>query len=309
MAESNKVMFVVNPFSGAGKTRKKWQAVEHKLRQQGYGFDVSFTQSPLHAIQITREALQKGYDHIIAVGGDGTINEVLNGFYSPLTEEKCQAAFSVLPMGTASDFARVLPLSTQAEYIEKLLQKGQEQACDVVCASYIDWEGKPARRYFINVADVGIGSDTCARVNRSNKAMGGFLSFLFACLAAIFSFKNPVLTVEVDGQVLYSGKSSMVAVNNGQYFGGGMMIAPQAQISDGLLDIIVLEDFSKAEFLKALPSVYKGKHLNHPRIRLAKGSKIKIKSPDRVYLEVDGESPGIGDVAIEILPGDIKLFI
>ncbi len=171
------------------------------------------------------------------------------------------------------------------------------------------WEGKPARRYFINVADVGIGSDTCARVNRSSKAMGGFLSFLFACLAAIIYFKNPVLTVEVDGKLLYSGKSSMVAVNNGQYFGGGMMIAPQAQISDGQLDIIVLEDFSKAEFLKALPSVYKGKHLNHPRIRMAKGSKVNIKSPERVYLEIDGESPGIGDVSLEILPGDLKLFI
>ncbi len=142
MKENNKVMFVVNPVSGGGRTRKKWQAVEQRLRRKGYSFNVSFTESPLHAKQITREALQTGYDHIIAVGGDGTINEVLNGFYSPLIEEKCQAAFSVLPMGTASDFARVLPLSTQTEYIEKLLQKGQEQVCDVVCASYIDLGGK-----------------------------------------------------------------------------------------------------------------------------------------------------------------------
>lgn len=309
MAENNKVMFVVNPVSGGGRTRKNWQIVEKKLRKQNFSFDVNYTKSPLHAGQITSEALQKGYNHIIAVGGDGTINEVLNGFYKTPQTGKSQAAFSVLPMGTASDFSRALQLSATPAYIKRLLGQGREQACDVVCASYIDWDGKPASRYFINVADVGIGSDTCARVNRSSKAMGGFLSFLLACLAAVFTFKNPVLTVEVDGQVLYSGKSSMVVVNNGQYFGGGMMVAPQARISDGLLDITILEDFRKSEFLKALPDVYKGKHLNHPKIRLAKGQRVKISSQEKVYLEMDGESPGIGDIEIQILPGDLKLVV
>lgn len=310
MVINNKVMFVVNPVSGGGGTRKKWQEVEGRLRRQGYNFEVSYTESPLHASQITTEALQMGFNHIIAVGGDGTINEVLNGFYSPLFEGTCsQVALSVLPMGTGSDFFRALQLATDTEYIERLLQKGQEQACDVVCASYIDWDGKPATRYFINVADVGIGSDTVIRVNRNSKAMGGFLSFLIACLVSIYLFKNHVLTVEVDGSVLYSGKSSMVAINNGQYFGGGMMIAPQALISDGLLDVTILKDFRKSEFLKALPSVYKGTHLNHPKVQVARGREVKIRSQEKVYLEVDGESPGIGDVCFKILPGDIKLII
>jgi len=309
MKQNNKVMFVVNPVSGGGRTRKKWQAVESRLRLQGYNFNVSFTESPLHASQITSEALQMGYNHIVAVGGDGTINEVLNGFYSSLMEGKNQAALSVLPMGTGSDFARALQLPTQADYVEKLLQKGQAQACDVVRASYIGWDGKPSTRFFINVADVGIGSATVARVNKNSKAMGGFLSFLIACLVSVYLFKNPVLTVEVDGKVLYSGKSTLVAVNNGQYFGGGVMIAPRAQIADGLLDVTIVEDLRKSEFLLALPSVYKGKHLNHPKIRLAQGSRVKIHSSEKIYLEVDGESPGIGDVTFEILPGDIKMII
>lgn len=309
MEEKNKVMFVVNPISGGGRTRKQWGKVENNLRSKGYLFEVSFTEGPMHACQITCEALQMGYNHIIAVGGDGTINEVLNGFYKQPAGGNHQAALSVLPMGTGSDFARVLQLSTKNEYIDNILHKGQEQACDVVRASYIGWDGKPASRYFINVADVGIGSETVARVNKNSKSMGGFLSFLTACLVSLYLFKNPVLTVEVDGKVLYSGKSSMVAVNNGKYFGGGMMIAPQAQIADGLLDITILLDLKKLEFLKALPSVYKGGHLNHPMIRLARGSQVRIQSQEKVYLELDGESPGIGDVLFEILPGDLKLVV
>lgn len=311
MIKNHKAMFVVNPVSGGGRTRKKWQTVENELRHQGYDFEVSYTEKPMHASQIVSEALQTGYNHIIAVGGDGTINEVLNGFYQVESDirQESQTGLSVLPMGTASDFSRVLQPSTKIEYIEGLLQKRREQTCDVVRASFTDWDGKAASRYFINVADIGIGSDTVVRVNRNSKAMGGFLSFLIACLVSIYLFKNPTLTVEVDGEVLYSGPSSMVAINNGRYFGGGMMIAPYAQITDGLLDITILEGFGKTEFLKALPTVYKGKHLNHPRIRLAQGKKVHIKSQDKVYLEVDGESPGSGDVEIEILPGDIKLFI
>jgi len=307
--KNNKVMFVVNPVSGGGRTRQKWQQVERRLKHQGFSFDVNFTEHQLHACQITSLALQKGYDHIIAVGGDGTINEVLNGFYNPSVEGRHEAALSVLPMGTGSDFSRVLQLSNRFEYIEKLLQNGHELDCDVVCASYTAGDGKPASRYFINVADVGIGSDTVARVNRNSKALGGFLSFLIACLASIYFFKNPVLTVEVDGQVIFSGKSSMVAINNGQYFGGGMMIAPRAQIADGLLDVTILKDLRKSEFLKALPSVYKGRHLNHPKIYLTRGREVKICSQERLYLELDGESPGRGDVSFKLLPADLKLLV
>lgn len=307
MAENNQALFIVNPVSGGGRTKKNWQKVEMLLRQKGYHFDVRFTERPLHATMIASEALQSGYTHIIAVGGDGTINEALNGFYAEEVKDRYQTAFSVLPMGTASDFSRVLQTSAKFAYIEKLLTECREIACDVARAFYTDWAHKPASRFFINVADIGIGSDTVARVNRNSKALGGFLSFLLAFLTSVFLFKNPELTVEVDGKLFYAGKSSLVAVNNGKYFGGGMMIAPSAEITDGLLDIAVLGDMRKTEFLKELPGVYKGKHLNHPKIHLTRGKTIKIASNQKIYLEVDGESPGTGNIEFEILPGDIRL--
>lgn len=307
MAENDQVLFVVNPVSGGGRTRKNWQKVETRLRQKEYHFDVCFTERPHHATRIATDALLKGCTHIIAVGGDGTINEVLNGFYAAEVKDRHQAAFSVLPMGTASDFSRALQTSARFAYIETLLTDSRDIACDVGRAFYTGWDGHPAIRCFINVADVGIGSDTVARVNRNSKALGGFLSFLLAFLTSVFLFKNPHLTVEVDGSIFYAGKSSLVAVNNGQYFGGGMMIAPRALIADGLLDVTVLGDLRKTEFLKELPGVYKGKHLGHAKIHLARGKHIKILSEQKVYLEVDGESPGIGNIEFEILPGDIRL--
>lgn len=309
MEVNNKVMFVVNPVSGGGRTSKKWQEVEKGLKSKGYCFEVVFTEWPMQACQITSEALQNGYNHIIAVGGDGTINEVLNGFYRAVNQGERKAALSVIPMGTGSDFARILPISTSIDYIEKLLTNSQEQACDVVRASYTDWDGNPGTRYYINVADVGIGSDTVIRVNNSSKAMGGFLSFLIAFLSTVYFFKSPIFTVEVDGEIIYTGKSSMVAINNGKYFGGGMMIAPRAQIDDGYIDVTILEDMHAIEFLMALPSVYKGNHLSHPKIRLARGKEVNIKSSRKVSLEVDGESPGVGDVFLQVLPADLRLLV
>ncbi len=307
--QKNRVMFVVNPVSGNGKTYKKWQAVENKLRSKGYKFDQLFTEAELHATEITAQALQSGYNHIIAVGGDGTINEVLNGFYCNSEEASKNAVLSVVPMGTGSDFSRGLNLSSNLNYIEKLLKDGQEQLCDVVCASYKGWDGREVSRYYINIADVGIGSETVYRVNRSSKAGGGFWSFLTAGLASIFSFKNPVLSVEVDGQEIYSGESTMTVISNGKYFGGGIMISPQAEIGDGSLEVMVFEGLSKRECLLLLPSLYKGKHLDYPRLRIARGQEVRVHSQQQIFLEMDGESPGTGNIHFKILPADLKLVI
>jgi len=309
MQKNNHVMFVVNPVSGNGRTYKKWLAVERELRLKGYAFSVRFTEAPLHASRITAEALQSTYTHIIAVGGDGTINEVLNGFYYEPNLLNKEAALSVIPMGTGSDFSRILPISSQLGYIEKLLNEGEEQRCDVVQATYKDWDGMEASRYYINIADIGIGSETVYRVNQRSKAWGGFLSFFSAALISVFKFENPILSVEVDGQEFYSGASSLVAISNGKYFGGGFMIAPQAQINDGKMDIMVFEGLTKTECLALIPSLYKGTHVDYPRLRIASGQEVRVRSVQKIYLELDGESPGTGDVVFKILPSDLKLII
>ncbi|HPF21799.1 MAG TPA: diacylglycerol kinase family lipid kinase [Syntrophomonas sp.] len=309
MAAGNKVLFIVNPQSGGGRTSKQWKKVERWLRMKNYSFDVQPTERAMHACEIAGDALRKGYDHIIAVGGDGTINEVVNGFFLNHEDIRERAFLSVLPMGTGSDFARVLPVSASADYVEKLLTDCQEMACDIIKTEYLGWNGSPQTRYFINVADVGVGCETCIRLNKKSKVMGGFLSFLLTFLGVLFSFKSPEFTVEVDGELFYSGKSSLLAINNGKYFGGGVMIAPQASLDDGLMDIMLLKDANTFDFLTALPSAYKGKHLDHPKIKLTQGRQVKLSSAVHIGLEMDGETPGTGDAMIRIVPAGIKLFV
>lgn len=303
------VMFVVNPVSGAGRTSRQWRHTERLLREKDYDFAVNFTRGAMHACEITRQALEQGYDHIIAVGGDGTINEVLNGFFVDEQAVNSEAALSLLPMGTGSDFARILPVSNSTEYAERLLIGCREQLCDVIKVNFVSWEGISQIRYYINVADVGVGCETCIRVNRNNKAMGGFLSFLTCFLEVILTFKSPEFKIEVDGELFYQGKSSLIAVNNGKYFGGGVKIAPLAEIDDGRMDVTLMKDAGTLDFLLALPSAYKGNHLTNPKLMLTQGRQVRVSSSANAAIEMDGETPGFVDANFDILPAGIKLLL
>jgi diacylglycerol kinase family enzyme len=175
-------------------------------------------------------------------------------------------------------------------------------------AKYTGWNGQIECRYFINIADIGLGSETVIRVNRNSKLLGGFLSFLTGAVSAIISYKNYNVRVTIDGILVYSGPSSLVAVANGKYFGGGMMIAPNAEINDGLLDLIILKDFKKFELIRNLPLVYKGAHLSHPKVNCYKGKEVLIDSSEEVFLEMDGETPGRASASFRIIPSDMRII-
>lgn len=306
---SEKTIFIVNPVSANGRTLINWRRLEKALREKDYIFDVAYTQQPMHAVDITRNALEKGFERVIAVGGDGTFNEVVNGFYLNGEKISKDAAFSVLPMGTGGDFSRHLNKKGDINYIYHLLEQGRRHACDIVHARFTGWDGKPKERYYLNIFDTGLGSQTCYRVNHSSKALGGFLSFLVATLHSLATYKNQYLTVKVNGIEVFQGKSLVTAVANGKYFGGGVMIAPHAKIDDGLLDVVIIEDLSKGEFFKNLPKAYKGEHLTHPQIKYFQGETVSIQSEEKLLLELDGESPGYGDTALELCQQGIILAI
>lgn len=304
-----KTIFIVNPISANGRTSKRWTRLEKDLQEKGYIFDVAYTRRPMHAVDITRNALQTGFERVIAVGGDGTINEVINGFYLGGEKISRNAALSVLPMGTGGDFTRHLNIKRDINYVYHLLEQDCKRACDIVHAKFTGWDGNPKERYYLNICDTGLGSETCASVNRSSKALGGFLSFLLAALNSLITYKNRQLTVKVDGIEVFKGKSILTAVGNGKYFGGGVKIAPHAKIDDGLLDIVVIEDMSKWELLRNLPKAYKGEHLQHPQVKYFQGETVNLQSEEKIYLELDGESPGYGNIELKLCPQGIMLVV
>lgn len=302
-------MCVVNPYAGNRRGKQRWQQVETSLQDAGIKIDVQFTARPLDATSITREALNQGYNRILAAGGDGTLNEVVNGFYDEGRIINPQACLAVVPIGTGGDFARAFNFRNDAQFLINLLSVNRLQACDVVRATYTDWEGKRSSRYYINIADSGIGSETVARVNRNSKALGGFWSFLLAALTSIVSYKNRYLAASIDGQEVFKGHSCLIAITNGQYFGGGVKIAPKASTNDGLLDVIIAKDFGKMELFSIIPSTYRGGHLSHSKVEFHRGRKVIIKSTEDIYLEIDGESVGRGDFEFEIMPTALQLVI
>lgn len=304
-----KILAVVNPVSANGATGKEWAKFESKIKESGIDLDVQFTQYPLHAIEITRNALKSGYDIIISVGGDGTMNEVLNGFFENDIIINDNANLAIFSRGTGCDFVRTLGIGKEVEDIIRVLLDKKYIRCDVGKVNYIEYSGKNKLRYFLNVSDVGIGAETTYRVNRNSKALKGFLSFLLGAISAIVLYRNKKLKIIIDDDIIIEKKINSVIIGNGRYFGGGMHVAPAAQIDDGLFDIIVLDDLSKAELIMNFPKIYKGTHLTHHKVKNYRGKNIKIFSNEKVLIELDGEQPGTIDAEFEIIHKGINVLI
>jgi diacylglycerol kinase (ATP) len=308
--EEKSIMFVVNPRSAGGRTMKRWKNTEIMLKSERVGgYHVAYTSKVAEATQITREAIKEGYQHIIAVGGDGTTNEVLNGFYENGQKIAASSYFSFLATGTGSDFQRMFPDHDYKEAIFSIIRRERIIHCDTVRVTYTSWDKTGESRYYINTADLGIGAETCMRVNQNSKQLGGFLTFLSAAIRTLFAHQNFQAQVLVDGIKVFSGSTPEIVAANGRFFGGGIMIAPEAEIGDGLLDLIIIEDISKGKFLLSMPAAYRGKHIRQSCVKTYQGRRVDITCSQAVPLETDGETPGTSNASFEILPGDILLAL
>lgn len=304
-----KILAVVNPVSANGTTGKEWTNYEKKIKESGIDLDVEFTQYPLHAIEITRYALKSGYDTIVSVGGDGTMNEVLNGFFENGCIINDNSNLAIFSRGTGCDLVRTLGIGKEIEDIIRVLLDKKCIRCDVGKVNFIEYGGNNRLRYFLNVSDVGIGAETTYRVNRNSKALKGFLSFLLGALTAIIAYKNKKLRIIIDDNIIIENKINSVIIGNGRYFGGGMHTVPTAIIDDGLFDILVLDNLNKAELIMNFPKIYKGTHLTHPKVKNYRGKNIKIYSNEKVLIELDGEQPGIIDAQFDIIHKGINVLV
>ncbi|MBN2553885.1 MAG: diacylglycerol kinase family lipid kinase [Spirochaetales bacterium] len=286
--------FIVNPHSGAGSTGHLWPEWEKQLRDKLGSVDFAYTRGILHAVSLTREALDNGYDRIIAVGGDGTLNEVLNGFFDDGKVCCPDAALAYIPNGTGADFSRTLGFHGRSidEHIERLLS-ARATAVDCGEVRFVDSKGEETNRLFINESSLGFSANTADAVNRASKHFRGRLPFLIGVIRCLSTLKNPVLRISVEGRLVHEAPTLMVAVANGKYFGGSMMIAPHAEIDDGLLDIIVISRMSRLTLLRKIKSIYSGQHLDEPEVTALRGKTVHISAiHDEVLLEMDGEQPG-----------------
>lgn len=305
----DQMFIIVNPVSANSNTAKEWPCFEKVLMDSSYEFEYVMTEYPGHATELASKALKSGYGTIMSVGGDGTMNEVINGFFEDGRAINADSKLAVFSSGTGCDFIRTLGINKGLEGLLSVLDRNQTKQLDLGLASFIDESENTIKRYFMNIADIGIGAETANRVNKHSKKLKGFLSFMLGTLSTIILYKNKYFEIEIDDKIFLNGIINSVIVANGKYFGGGMKVAPDAVTDDGFFDIIIIGDIGKPELIKSFPLIYKGEHMNHAKIRHYRGRKVEVRSGGKGLIELDGEIPGRYDTVFEIIPKAIRVLI
>lgn len=306
----DKYMIIVNPISANGKTGRIWPGIAAELSRQGLNYDFQLTSGSKDATRLAKKALQDGYRTVVAVGGDGTINEVVNGFYDEKDGSliNSDSRLGIIASGTGRDFIKSLGYPAGFKETGKILVRGQCRPIDIGQVKYQGYGKEEESSFFINVAGMGMDGETVHRVNHTSKALGGKISFLGGTIMTLVQYRNRELTLEIDGMVRYHGAATLAVVANGQYIGGGMRIAPQAKLDSGYFDIIIANELGKLEMIANLPRLYRGTHLDHPKVYAMKGTHIRCTSRQKVLLNVDGEQPGILDAEFNMAPHRLQVI-
>ncbi len=304
-----KAFFIVNPVSSGGKTGAKLQRLKSLISKTFTGFTIAETTAVGHASELTREAIREGYGHIFAVGGDGTFNEVVNGYLEKDKPLNTDVLISVLPSGTGGDFRRNFGLKGDLEQALHQIQLGSVRWIDAGKCEYQDHFGFTQTRYFDNVASLGLSDVVADKVNASKwrKKLGGTFAFMISGVQGILTHEPENVRILADGLDMGEFNINIMAVANGMYFGGGMKVAPHALLDDGEFDVIMLHDFSKPELLAVNGQVYYGGHLKHAKVKQFRTQSITIKSNHSMRIELDGETPGKLPITLTCLPKVLKI--
>lgn len=304
----SRIAFIVNPHAGNGSTGSKWPMIEALARDRLGPFEAYMTRGPGDGVVRVKNALAEKVRLLVCVGGDGTLNEVVNGMMMHEASVRSDLALGFIPNGTGCDFVRTVSIPQDLEQAVDLIAAGTVRSIDLGVLSFRDDQGHERRRYFHNITSFGLGGDVARRVNRTTKALGPFVSFMWATLISIFSCGKKKIRLRVDEGFERDLRIWNVAVANGQYHGGGMWVAPGASVCDGILNVTVIGDLSIPEIFLNLPKLYNGKINDIDNVTTLAGEKVKASSNEQVLLDVDGEQPGMLPIDIGIVPDGLNII-
>jgi len=293
----------VNPASAGGSTGKQWPEIAHRAAARGLVGDALISEDAGHLAALARDAVRGGAELVVAVGGDGTVNEVVNGIAGARGID-----LAVIPRGTGRDFVRTYGIPGGLDDALRVAASGTAREADVGLVTYRAWNGEEGRGYFANVASAGISGAIAKRTNESSKVLGGRLSYYWATVAVFARWQTGEMRLSVDEEVR-SGRMIDVVVANGRYLGGGMMMCPDAEPDDGIFDVLVIGDVTKRDLVFTLPKVYRGRHLPHPRLEPLRGRVVAIETEEPLPIELDGEQPGTTPVRFEIVPKALRVRV
>jgi YegS/Rv2252/BmrU family lipid kinase len=298
---SASTVFLVNPASGNGATGRRWPELKRRAEALGLVGQVLLSERPGQLTELAAEAARAG-SLIVVVGGDGTLNEVVNGAAGTGAE------IAVIPAGTGRDFGRTYGIPKRFDDAVRVALDGRTRTVDLGRALFRQPDGSEGSRLFANAGSVGMSGGVARRANSMSKRLGGRATFYAALALEFFGWKNTELTVRFEGGERRALMHDAI-VANGQFLGGGMKLAPAAQPDDGLFDLVLVGDVSKLDFVTTSPKLYSGGHIGHPRIEVVRSPWVSIEASDPMLLELDGEHGGTTPVRFEVVPGALVVRV
>jgi YegS/Rv2252/BmrU family lipid kinase len=302
-----KTAFIINPQAGNGSTGRSWPGLAPYARKRLGAFQALVTKRPGDAFSCSRHAVEAGVERLICMGGDGTLNEVVNGIMA-VSDNHANPVLGIVPNGTGCDLVRTLSIPRDVRAAVDLIAANQTHFLDIGRLTFQGPGKRTVHRYFHNITSFGIGGEVDARVNRTTKAFGPFLSFMWATLISVLSYDKKQVRLRTESGVDQTVRVWNVAIANGQFHGGGMWVAPEARVDDGRFHITVIGDLSLAAACRNLPRLYNGRIGRIAQVSMMTATRIEAESAQKVLLDVDGEQPGRLPLSAEIVPRALRII-
>jgi YegS/Rv2252/BmrU family lipid kinase len=301
------IFIIINPAAGKGKGREDWPFISSMLKNTNLSFEFAFTSSCMHAKELAIKAIHDGYRTLIAVGGDGTLNEIANGILEQNVCPSTDVVLGMIPIGSGNDWRRMFKVPDNYTEVVDIIKKRNLFLQDAGKVKYFN-DDKEEERYFVNNAGIGFDAKVVDKTNKQKaKSKSGKFLYLYNLVTSLFSFHPVNAKIIIDGQQL---KTSLFTMSLGicKYSGGGMMQLPDAIADDGLFDITIIQKIGKIEVIKNVKNLYDGSFVKHPKVQTYRAKKIIVNATPSVSLEVDGESLGSSPLTFEIIPRCLKVI-
>ncbi len=303
-----KTAYIVNSVA-VKRSNGRWHRVEDFITNNGHSpADVRMTGSFGESTRLAREAVESGCQRVVAVGGDGTVNEVLNGLFedgAPLNDD---LVLGIIPLGSGCDLARSLGITVETTPVLKHAGNGSTRKLDVGRVEFTDLQGRRQSRLFANIADLGAGGLVVEKASKAPSILGPRPNYVWGILTAAVAYRAREVSISVDGNAPAKVAIRNAVVANGRYFGRGFLAAPDARMDDGLFDIVSIGDLGTLEALWNVPKLRNGTHLSHAKVSHCRGRRVEVTSDEDVLLEMDGDLVGTLPVTCEVIPAAINVM-
>lgn len=304
-----KWFLLVNPNAGNRKIQRDWPRIEKLIKKSIPAFDFALTQHPQHGLSLTSEAIKKGYRKFITVGGDGTLNEVVNAIFYQKEVPASEFLVGLIPVGTGNDWGRMFKIPRNYAGAIATIQQNKTSVQDVGLIHYFE-NDEPKHRYFVNIAGMGFDAMVAQKTNRQKEqGKGNVLSYFVNLFTSIFEYKPRIIQIDID-EVQYHFNIFSMSVGICKYNGGGMMQLPNAIPDDGLLDLTIIKKIGLGTLLAQLRNLYTGQFIKHSKVATFRATRVRIEcKKGKFMMEADGESLGHSPFEVTILHKALKIIV